>query len=508
MRNLSKFIICVVLLSLYAGPSCRESGNKAIQPNILLILIDDQGYADYGGYIHSFPDIRTPNMKQLADDGIRFTQAYATSPICSPSRSGLITGRYQQRWGNTNYARKGLPDDGICLPLLLKEAGYRTVKIGKTHYGEVWDSKQTDEEIIEHPEFPLNHGFEEFFGFMNSTHDYARLSHKDAEDYGWDNARAGTIGPLLRNTNRESHEGYSTDVFTEEAIHQINRSVELREPFYIHLSYNALHVPIRQAPAEYLERYGLEPYPFWDPDEETFREWHERVCWPVDWDSPELRKYYLAALENLDDNLGKLLVTLAESGVRDNTLVIFTSDNGGTHNTGSRNAPLSGHKYLLREGGIRVPFVISWPHKLNSGVVNEGVISAMDLLPTCMAAATGGVPDSIPTDGINLLPFLEEDRAIPDRNLFWWRGAEWAVRKENLKLHVVNRPQWLHGKREPPPVGTYLFDLEQDTPEQFNLADETPEKVKELYLLYRTWREDIGQPENVQDTLPGFNFPL
>jgi arylsulfatase A-like enzyme len=475
-----------------------------VQPNILLILTDDQGYADFGGYTHHFPDVRTPNMKHLADKGIRFTQAYATSPICSPSRSGLITGRYQQRWGNTNYGRKGLPDDGICLPLLLKEAGYRTVKIGKTHYGEIWESRHSDEEMMHHPEFPLNHGFEEFFGFLDSTHDYARLSEKDEDEYGKENAKSGNIGPLMRNTSRENHEGYTTDIFTEEAIRQIHRSVELQQPFYIHLSYNALHVPIRQAPQEYLDRQGLQAYPFWDPDRETFREWHERVCWPVNWDSPELRKYYLAALENLDDNLGKLLAALSESGIRNNTLVIFTSDNGGTHNTGSRNAPLSGHKYLLREGGIRVPFVISWPEQLEAGRVNEGIISAMDILPTCIAAATGTVPDSIPTDGMNLLPYLEGGQAIPDRILFWWRGAEWAVRDGNWKLHIVNRPQWLHGKRESPPAGTYLFRIDENISEDCNLANENPEKVKELYQMYRSWRENIEQPENVQDTLPSF----
>jgi len=455
------------------GQAFRREGAAQNIPNIILIVTDDHGYADYGGYSHVFSDVRTPNMAQLLDSGISFTQGYATSPICSPSRSGLITGRYQQRWGCTNYNSKGLPDDLMTIPRLLKQNGYRTVKIGKTHYGRLNERTHTDEQIVSHPEFPLNHGFDEFFGFIDSTHDYKRISKEDIESMGFHNARTACAGLLIRNQSRESRNGYTTDVFTDEAISQINKSKGDSRPFYIQLSYNALHVPIRQAPQKYLDRYGLKEFPFWNPKEETFLQWHERVCWPKEWNSPELRKYYLAALENLNDNIGRLLDCLKKTGLRDNTFIIFTSDNGGTHNTGSRNVPLSGHKYLLCEGGIRVPFVVSWPKKIQSGQVSEQVVTALDILPTLLDIAGIPLPKGISFDGVSLLTVLAEGNLLPrKRTLFWWRAGEWAVRDGDWKLHVVNQEQNLHGKRKPPLIGTYLFNLKEDVSERHNIADQ------------------------------------
>lgn len=480
--------------------------NCQSRPNIMVIVTDDQGYADFSVYGH-LTDAQTPNMDQLARSGVRFMNGYTTSPICSPARAGLLTGLYQERWGNYYYGQGGLPQRYTTIPEYLRAAGYRTVKVGKSNFGLLENTPdRTDEELLGHEEFPLNHGFEEFIGFCHCCHDYLNLSQADMEALGIENAKESFVGPLWRNNERQDYHGYITNVLTDEAIRAIQKKGDDR-PFYIHLSYNAVHHPIYQVPDEYLKRFNLKKYPEWDPSKEDWSSYHLREWWPIYRDSLQLRKYYLASLACLDDDIGRLLDALEAEGLCDNTLIFLFSDNGGSQNTGARNTPLSGHKYMLGEGGIRVPFVISWPAHITAGRVCDGMVSILDVAPTCIAASRIVLQENEQFDGINLLPLLTgKSKPWPKRIHFWSNGWEWAVRDGDWKLRVTTSDTTV--VRDLYQANTYLYNLKEDPSEKKNLASKHPDKVLDLQQKYKTWLEKIGQADQFDPALPGFSASI
>ena len=356
-------------LALLLSGCARHSQEK---PNIILIVIDDLGYADLGFLSYAAPDVNTPNIDRIASRSVFFSRAYATSPICSPSRAGLITGKYQQRWGNYWYGEGGLPESEKKLPQLLAQQGYYTAKIGKTH---------VNGGPVEHP---LDHGFRYFMGFIDHTWDYLRLSEKDVKAYGAKNARQAHIGPLMKNREKVSFEqDYTTDIFSGEAVRIIE---DQDQPFFIHLSYNAVHHPTYVGHPAYLEKHALKQFPFWDPDQETYGQWHGKWGHLGEVD-PDGRKRYLLQLNVLDDGIGAIWQALEKSGKSENTIIVLVSDNGGTINTYANNQPLSGYKYMFGEGGIRVPMMWYIPWIEARQQENGQLVSAMDVMPTLLGLA-------------------------------------------------------------------------------------------------------------------------
>jgi arylsulfatase A-like enzyme len=484
----------------------------AAAPNVIVIMADDLGYVDMSFLPDAPADVRkhgTPNIDRLAKAGTYFSTAYATSPICSPSRTGFITGRYQTRWGNYWYSQGGLPAKEITIPAALKAMGYATKKVGKTHHngGEA--------------EHPLKHGFDEFLGFIHHTWDYTRLSSEDLAAYK--KAAKGKslgilcVGPLERNNGETASfkDAFSTDVFTDESIEFIKRD-HGGKPFYLQLAYNAVHMPtyvVEQKkyaklvglPAEpWVRDAGEWSFPYFDPRKEPWGAWHKK--WghlgAVD---PDGRKRYLSHLIAMDDGIGRILKTLDDAGIRKNTLVVFLSDNGGTINTYANNGKLNGYKYMFGEGGIRIPIIVSMPGTLAEGRSSAAVVSAMDLFPTIMDVVGGTAPDNL--DGKSLMPLIKGERESQHQTLVWDKGKEdcWVIRHGKWKL--ANNAGWTHhdyefkngqavraAKQYTYPDGVQLFDLHADPGETTNLADTNPEVVAELNKLRNAWRKQMSNP--------------
>jgi len=516
-----KINVLAGLLVLFALTACTVE--KPGPPNFVFIIADDLGYADMSFLPQAPPDVKkfgTPGFDRLAATGTYFANAYTTCPICSPSRAGIITGRYQQRWGNYWYANGGLPQDELTIPESLLKAGYTTAKYGKTHMN--GGPKQT----------PTLHGFEEYLGFILHTWDYLRLSSKDRDAVlARVNKRKGgrlgsnAVGPLVAankiGTTRDQldsvsfEDGFTTRIFTDKAVEFIRRNKE-GKPFYLHVAHNAVHYPAfiveeswaKKTGARYVpwdrdaEEWG---YPYWDPNQEKTGEF--LVKWGhmgnVD---PEGRRCYLANLLALDHSITRILDALEETGQRENTVVVFISDNGGTINTYSNNAPLSGFKYMFGEGGIRIPMLVSMPGTLPQNKVNDkAMVSAMDIFPTFAEMAGQEIPGNL--DGKSLIPLLNGERDTHHEWLAWAMNRDsWVIRKGKWKL--TNNVGWKHKDFEVLPNGDVaeaaedyvfpnepqLFDLEADIGETTNLIDQHPEVASELRALYAEWDEQMPGP--------------
>lgn len=406
----------------------------ASSPNVIIILSDDQGWGDVG--FNGRTDIPTPHLDALASDGVVCTQGYASHPYCSPSRAGLLSGRYQHRFGhenNTPYAHPteddGLPLSEELLSNTMQRAGYQTIAIGKWHLGDP-------------PRFwPNRRGFTQWFGFHGGGLDY------------WGNTKnkPATAG-VLRNgaiVPRDSLT-YVTDDFSEEAAAQIQQCTDANQPFFLYLAYNAPHAPI-QAPRKYL-------------DQVTHIENGQRAA-------------YAAMVVGMDHGIGTVVEKLKETGAYNNTLIAFYSDNGG-HLHGASSLPFRGHKGMLFEGGIRVPFLISWPDRLDGGKRYEKPVSALDIFPTVLAATETPQPDKL-LDGVDLLPFLAGERQQKPHETLFWRysdGAGYAVRHGNEKLIYS-----AYKKRQ------LLFDIGTDPFEHHDLAASHPDRMEALVALYERW---------------------
>ncbi len=417
--------------------------SAAAKPNILLIVADDMGYADVG--FHGCKDIPTPSIDSLAASGVRFTSGYVSGPYCSPTRAGLLTGRYQTRFGhefNPDPAGTGLPLTETTIADRLKAAGYATGLVGKWHLGAG-------------PEFPpLKRGFDEFYGFLEGAHSYFR-----------------TEG-IKRGTESVTHMDYATDAFAGEAAAFIER--HRRQPWFLYLAFNAVHTPMEATPARLAKFAHIKD---------------------------EKRRTYDAMLLAMDEAIGHVRHKLKDTGLENNTLVCFISDNGGpamagTTVNGSRNAPLRGSKRTTLEGGIRVPFVICWPGHLKSGVYEESAIQ-LDITATTLAAAGARVGSQTKLEGVNLLPFLQRKvSGQPHESLYWRFGKQMAIRKGDFKLaRYDTNADTQTGKFNQPISPARLYNLAADIGETNDLAAAMPEKIRELQAAWDIWNADNIRPQ-------------
>lgn len=429
--------------------SLATSAPAATKPNIIVIVADDLGWHDLT--VQGATDLKTPNIDALATNGVRFTRGYVTAPVCSPSRAGLMTGRYQQRFGHeTNPGTKlernphfGLPLTEQTIADRLKSLGYTNGWIGKSHLG-------GDTNLFH----PLKRGFDEFFGFIESHKEYFN----EAGSY------VTNHDPILRNYTPVDETNYLTYAFARECVSFITNHAA--GPFFLYAPFNATHFPL-EAPGPLLAQLS-------DISDLT-------------------RRTNAAILLGLDLAVSNIVQTLRDQNIETNTLIFFTSDNGGATDFGSINIPLRGGKSDLYEGGVRVPFIASWPGQLPGNTVLNGLVSTLDILPTCLAAAGGTVSAWWQLDGVNLLPYATGATTdSPHTNLFWRietngsldddvKDGVRAVRSANWKLvkQGINEP-W------------ELYDLSLDPSETNNLATAQPAKSQELIASYDAWSAQLA----------------
>lgn len=437
---------------LKTKPLSAIKAQTSTRPNVLVILADDLGYGDVG--VHGGKDAPTPHIDALAASGVRCTNAYVTAPMCGPSRAGFMTGRYQTRFGFEHNPRMG-DENTLGLPLGQRtlgdhfhDAGYATGIIGKWHLG------------FSPQRWPLERGFDEFFGFLVAMHNFVLTKGAESKFEA-----AYSRNMIYRGRELQKINGFTTDLFTDEVLSFMEQHTE--KPWFLYLAYNAVHTPL-----EVIAKYG------------------ERV--PASIADPE-RRGYLSLLIGLDDSIGRLTTHLRESGLDQNTLIFFFSDNGGatkkpflSYNTGN-NAPLRGGKGQLLEGGIRVPFLVSWPGKLPAGKVYDQPVSSLDIARTALNVAGALAPEDsakaeATLDGVNLLPFLRGEKTGAPHNALYWRlGPQKAVRNGHWKL--VDWREFTTKSQS----GWQLYDLATDVSETKDVAAQHPEIVAELKQAWETW---------------------
>ena len=406
-------------------------------PNILFILADDLGYADLSCYGRR--DFTTPNIDRIAADGMRFTQAYANSAVCTASRVALITGRYKYRLAvgleeplaSRETRDVGLPPEHPTLPSILTKAGYQSALIGKWHLGRL-------------PDFgPLQSGYDHFYGFRAGVLDY--FTHK----YG---PPSSDTEDLWEDDVKIRHTGYLTDLLGNRAVEVVNAYAQSRQPFLVSLHFNGPHWPW-EAPGDEAESQRLTNLFHFDGG---------------------TQRTYRRMIQQMDLQVGRVLQALDANGIAENTIVVFTSDNGGERY--SDTWPFTGRKTELLEGGLRIPAVIRWPARIASGGVADQVMISMDWLPTLLAAA-GTAPDPAhPSDGVNLLPWLSQGAAPMSRKLFWrYKYADQqAARDGDWKyLKILDN--------------TFLFDVVQDPMERANLKDRYRDVYDHLVAQWNEW---------------------
>jgi len=436
-KEIAPFAGVCALLLLVAGSLFGQH-----RPNIIVILSDDGGYEDFGCY--GGTDVRTPNIDRLARNGILFRSAYATASVCAPSRAGLLTGRYQQRFGFEHNISK-LPAEGVRMEDIgldasvktigdqLQHNGYRTIAIGKWHQGDY------------EPHFPMNRGFDHFFGFIGGHRSYFGMADDATKD-----------AHVLYDDRKTVPEGeitYLTENLTDKALAYIHRYKS--EPFFIYLAYNAMHTPME---ARY-KSYGK----------------YAHIA-------DTLRRTYLAMLDDMDTGVGRIAERLKAEGLYDNTVLFFLNDNGAATNNGADNGILRGLKGSKWEGGVRIPMIVQWPGRLPAGVASDNLVSTMDILPTCIALAGGTPLPDQHLDGKNLLEAYRDPRKAHEK-LFWRRGIARSVRYKNWKMLAVgDRP-------------ALLFDLETDPKEQADVAAAHPEVCKKLSADLAEWEADMQKPK-------------
>ncbi len=434
--------------SLNAATVAQEASRP---PNIIVLLSDDLGYADVG--FHGVKDIATPNLDSLAAGGTRFTNAYVSGPYCSPTRAGFITGQYQNRFGHefNPTGQQGLPRSETTIADRLKEAGYHTGLIGKWHLG-AQPNRQ-----------PLQRGFDEFFGFLGGANPYFVAESEN----------------IYRGESPVTETEYLTDAFGREAADFIKRNEQ--KPFFLYLAFNAVHTPL-QAPDDRLAKFA------------SIKD--------------KQRQTYAAMLTALDDAVGRVLDSLRQHNLEENTLVFFFNDNGGptmptTTINGADNTPLRGSKRTTLEGGVRVPFVVQWKGKLPGGKVYDKPVIQLDILPTALAAAGVQTKPEWKLDGVNLLPYLQgEQEGTPHEALYWRLGPQRAIRKGDWKLVQYDvkvdlspeQARQLPRNAWPEVTETRLYNLADDIGETQDLAQKHPEKLAELEAQWKTWAKELAEP--------------
>ena len=468
-------LVVAILLPAALAPGAPR------RPNVVVLFADDLGYGELG--CQGNQQIPTPHIDSIARSGVRFTDGYVTAPVCSPSRAGLITGRYQHRFGYAfnvmphveGGSEHGLPRTETTLGEYLKECGYTTGIIGKWHLGARADFN------------PIRNGFDTFYGFAHEGHYFVPPPYRgvttmlrkkplpDGASGRWSSPDGKMIyhdilgdeplydlhNPILRGLEPVSEPRYLTDAFTDEAVRFIERNKQ--KPFFLYLAYNAVHSPLQGADA-YMKKFA------------GIKDIHRRI--------------FAAMLANMDDSVGAVLKKIRDCGLEEDTLIFFLSDNGGpTKELTSSNLPLSGGKGSLQEGGIRIPFMVQWKGKLRGGQVYRRPIISLDIYAT--AAGVAGRPaDPAEVDGVDLIPYLTGyTKGDPHESLYWQRHGNIAMRKGDWKLF---RPRPRPGKKAPP---WRLYHLAEDIAESNDLARARPEKLKELQTLTQDIQRQMTPPK-------------
>jgi arylsulfatase A-like enzyme len=429
MQVYTRYIVGAFAALLLLG----VAGRAAEKPNILVFLCDDVGWAEFG--FQGSKDIPTPQIDSIAKGGIRFTQGYVSGPYCSPTRAGLLTGRYQTRFGhefNSVARESGLSLDETTMAERFRASGYATCAIGKWHLG------------IKPPYQPTKRGFDEFYGTLANT---------------------PFFHPTLFVDSRESDEVqkvtdpdfYTTDAYADRAVDWLEK--HQGKPWFLYVPFNAQHAPL-QATEKYLDRF-------------------QHI-------GDQRRRTFAAMMSAMDEAVGKILRKVRAMGQEKNTLIVLVSDNGGpTKQTTSRNDPLRGFKSTTWEGGVRVPFCVQWKGTLPAGKTYEHPVIQLDILPTSLAAAGVDADPQWELDGVNLLPYLTGEKTDkPHETLYWRFGHQWAIRHGDFKLVAGNGGD-LNGE---------LFNLAEDISEAKNLAAEKPDKVRELMDLWDKWNAEQTPP--------------
>jgi iduronate 2-sulfatase len=445
--HLLQFITAITLTSFISGntfgATYKTSKPKStIAPNIVVILTDDQGYADISLNPHHPQEVSTPHMDALAEEGVVFTQGYTSGHVCSPTRAGLMLGRYQQRVGvySAGDGGRGFDPKLPIFPSFLPDDYVSTV-IGKWHLG-------LDDDFPELKWHAMSRGFHECYKFMGrGGHSYFDLR-SDSE--------GKFAHPIYRNKKRIDDEGYLTNRLTEEAVAFIDRNKN--RPFFLYLAYNAVHAPAEAPPAD------IKQYQKHFPG------------------IGKQRAILMAMLKHLDDGVGEVVAKLKREKLFDNTILFFLTDNGGSKAMRADNTPLRGFKGSLYEGGIRTPFIVSWPAKFSGKQTIDTPVISLDILPTALDAV-GALPGKNDFDGKSLLPLLRGQSLSHHDTLYWSKGGfgEWAVRRGEWKI------RGLKGNVE-------LFHLSVDPSEKTNLAVKRPAIVKTLSTAFDAWIEPMAEP--------------
>lgn len=420
-----------ITLSLIGMPFFVLAGEK---PNIVIILTDDQGYADVSYNPHSPPEVSTPNIDALAHSSVICTQGYTSGHVCSPTRAGLMTGRYQQRFGiyTAGEGGSGVPLNEVFIPQRLKPAGYVSGALGKWHLG------------LTKEYHAMNRGFDEFYGFMGrGAHPY--FDHSDMNH------------PIYRGFKPIKEEGYLTTRITEEAVDFISH--HKKEHFFLYVAYNAVHSP-PEAPKEDIKNLT----------------------------GDEKRDTLMAMIKHLDMGVGEIVKSLKKHDIYDNTLLIFLTDNGGSNAMSANNAPLRGFKQMDYEGGVHVPFIVSWPAQLKGVKKCDVPMWSIDLFATALDAAGLPLPRDKPLDGKSILPALKGETDKLHDAFYWSSGGakgKWAIRSGDWKL-VAEKKR------------IELFNLDKDLSEATDLAVKQPKVVSELTDKYNEWLDKMADPVSKQ----------
>ena len=433
---------CLLRLAFVCALLTPFLSSNAAQPNIVIFYADDLGWGELGcqGYTK---DIPTPHIDALAKNGLRFTNGYVAATYCSPSRAGLMTGRYPTRFGhefNTVANTVGLRADQTTIATRLKTLGYATIAVGKWHLGNQPENR------------PTKRGFDEFYGTLNNTPFFHPTNFIDS--------RISNEVQTVTDPNF-----YTTDAYADRSIDWIEKNKT--KPWFLYLPFNAQHAPL-QAPKKYLERFP-------------------KI-------TDEKRQLFAAMMASMDDAIGRVVGKIRALGQEENTLIFFIADNGGpTASTTSHNGPLRGFKMTTFEGGPRVPYIAQWKGKIPAGKPYDLPVMNLDVLPTAIIAAGGKTDSSWQLDGVDLMPYLTGKlTSRPHQTLYWRYGPQWAIRHGDLKL-VVSKG----GSGQPE-----LYDLATDIGESKDLASAQPAKVKELQALWDKWNAEQA-PASTPDASGG-----
>ena len=430
---MKRLIISLVCFSILFSCSI-DSDSK---PNIIIILADDAGYSDFG--FMGSDEIKTPNIDQLALDGVTFNNAYVSASVCSPSRAGLLTGMYQQRFGHEcnldSDVNNSFDPNQITIAEALKTEGYNTGLIGKWHLG---DKTQNH---------PLKNGFDYFWGFISGARNYF---------YDPNEKSRNSIRNVVENYSETNFEGYLTDVLGNKAVNFIDKNHQSNTPFFLFLSFNAPHTPM-QAKNEVLEKFKDNP-----------------------------RSVYASMMWSMDEAIGNVIDGLKENNQYDNTIIYFLSDNGAAMSNDASPFPFKGWKGNQYEGGIKTPMIMTWKNKIKSNTQFDGFISALDIFKTSLEASNVNKEFMINADGKNIMNFLN-DNNIKNENLFWRKDKMATVRSGDYKLIRLND------------TSTVLYNIKKNYYEDFDLKINESQVHDSLLKLLSSWENTLIDPNWIEN---------